>query len=98
MMVSPVGDRSRIDRQLNRDRCVQRSRSLSLKLGIRKQPSREPPSGVPVRPEAVNTPTASMFQERLPVVKEGILIEIEPDTARDSSGNGLQVFEPQTGM
>jgi hypothetical protein len=93
MMMSPMSDHSRrFDEQMKRDRCFQRSRSLSLKLNIRRQTSRESPSGTSATtiqsPQVGDAPT-SMSPEHLPVVKEGILIDIgEAEDTHDLLGTG----------
>ena len=89
MMMSPVGDHSRFDDQMKRDRCLQRSRSLCLKLGIRRQPSRESPCGTSDNTSPrVGAAPASVSTEHLPVVKEGILIDIgESEGTQDLLGS-----------
>lgn len=97
-MMSPVHDSLRFDQKIIRDRCFQRSRSLSLKLGVRRQSSLESPSAIPSISHTDDSgATAYIAQRPLPVVREGMLIDLTDDDSIGDSGSDSQIVIPQTG-
>ncbi|XP_062510154.1 inactive ubiquitin carboxyl-terminal hydrolase 54-like [Corticium candelabrum] len=97
IMMSPVHDSLRFDQKIIRDRCFQRSRSLSLKLGVRRQSSLESPSAIPSISHTDDSgATAYIAQRPLPVVREGMLIDLTDDDSIGDSGSDSQIVIPQT--